>query len=188
VKTRAVLPLLAAVAILSACSVSQGAVTASSDQIPSIQGVGATTGHVTVDNALVLFPPRLRYAAGSDAPLSLVLTNGARTDDRLVSAQSTVARAVEIAPAVAGTTPPTLGCTRSPYRPAPVAEPLTRISSRIAQPLPNGGMVVMTPNCPHLVLVGLKRDLTVVDTVPLRLTLANARTVDLVLPVQTARG
>jgi copper(I)-binding protein len=178
--------LTVASALLSACAVDQGAVAQSSEQVPSIQGVGASTGHVTVDDALVVFPPQLQYAAGSDAPLSLVLTNGARTDDRLVSAYSPAARAVEITPATPGTTPPPLGCVRTPYRPAPPAGPVTRTSTGIARPIPNGGTVIMTANCPHLVLVGVARDLTLTDTVPLRLTFANAGTVALVLPVQTS--
>jgi copper(I)-binding protein len=184
-----VLPLLAglaSVALLSACAVDQGAVAQSSDQVPSIQGVGAAAGHVTVDNALVVFPPQLKYPAGADAPLSLVITNGALTDDRLVSAQSTIARAVEITPPSPGTTPPPLGCVRSPYPPAPPAEPVTPTSTSVARPLPNGGTVIMTPNCPHLLLAGLTRQLTLLDTVTLRLTFANAGTVALVLPVQTS--
>jgi copper(I)-binding protein len=44
----------------------------------------------------------------------------------------------------------------------------------------------MTPNCPHLLLVGLKRELPLLGTVPIQLTFANAGTVDLVLPVQTS--
>ena len=186
---RAAVPLVVltvASALLSACAVDQGAVAQSSEEVPSIQGVGAAAGHVTVDDALVLFPPRLQYPAGSDAPLSLVITNGARTDDRLVSASSPAARAVDITAPAPGTTPPPVGCVRSPYRPAPAAEPVKQPGTAFARPIPNGGMVIMTPNCPHLLLVGLKRDLTLTDTIPLRLTFANAGTVELVLPVQTS--
>ena len=185
-KNRVVLPLVAAVALLSACGVSQGAVMQSSDQVPSIQGVGASAGHVTVDNAMVLFPPRLRYPAGSGAPLSLVITNGAGTDDRLVSASSPVARAVVIAPPTPGTTPPPLGCVLSPNKPVPPAEPGTRTGTAVARPIPDGGTVIMTADCPHLMMVGLKRDLTLLGAAPLRLTFANAGTVNVVLPVQTA--
>jgi copper(I)-binding protein len=167
------------VALLSACGAGQ--VTQTGDQVPAIQGVGASTGHVTVDNALVVFPPRLEYPTGSDAPLSLAVTNGAITDDRLVSAQSDAARAVVMTPAAPGTTPPPLGCVLAANGPEP-----TRTGTTVARPIPNGGTVIMTPNCPHLLLVGLKRDLTLIDTVPLRLTFARAGTVDLVLPVQTA--
>jgi copper(I)-binding protein len=172
-------------ALLSACAVDQGAVAQSSEQVPSVQGVDASTGHVTVDNALVLFSPTLRYAAGSDAPVSLVVTNGALTDDRLVSASSPVARAVEITPAAPGITPPPLGCVLTPYQPAPPAEPVTRTNTAVARPIPNGGTLIMTRDCPHLLLVGLNREVTLLDTVPLRLTFANAGTVELVLPVQT---
>jgi copper(I)-binding protein len=186
---RAALPfvvLAVASALLAACAEDQGAVAQSSEQVPSIQGVGAAAGQVTVDNALVLFPPGPRYAAGSDAPLSLVVTNGALTDDRLVSASSTAARTVEITPAAPGTTPPSLGCVLSPYEPTPPAEPVTETSTAVARPIPNGGTLIMTPDCPHLLLAGLTRDLTLLDTVPLRLTFAHAGTVALVLPVQTS--
>jgi copper(I)-binding protein len=188
-KNRVVLPLIAAtaaVALLSGCGVGKGAVTESSDQIPSIQGVGASAGPVTVDDAMVVFPPRLRYPTGSDAPLSLVITNDAIHNDRLVSAQSDAARAVEITPAAPGTTPPPLGCVRSPSRPKPPAEALTRTSTSVARPIPIGGALIMTADCPHLLLVGLERDVTLTGTVPLRLTFANAGTVDLVLPVHTS--
>jgi copper(I)-binding protein len=171
--------------LLSACAVDQGAVAQSSEQVPSIQGAGATAGPVTVDDALVVFPPGLHYPAGSAAPVSLVLTNDALTGDRLVSARSDAARAVELAPAAPGTTPPALGCVRTPSRPAP-AEPVTRAGTAVTRPLPAGGASLLTSNCPHLLLVGLTRDVTLLDTVPLQLTFANAGTVDLVLPVQTS--
>jgi copper(I)-binding protein len=173
----------ASAALLSACGAGQ--VTQTSDQVPAIQGVGTTAGHVTVDNALVVFPSRLEYPAGSDAPLSLVVTNGASTDDRLVSAHSDAARAVVITPAAPGTTPPSGGCVRSPNQPEPPGGPRPSAPpGSAAQPIPDGSMVTMTPNCPHLLLVGLKSDLTLTDTVPLRLTFASAGTLDLVLPVQ----
>jgi hypothetical protein len=168
-------------ALLSACSAGQ--VTQTSDQVPAVQGVHAVTGHVTVDNAVVVFPPRLRYPAGSDASVSLVLTNGALTGDRLVSARSDAARAVALTPADAGTTPPPLGCVLTPYAPAPQAAPVTRTRTVVSR-IPDGGTVLMTPGCPHLQLVGLTRDVGLTDTVPLRLTFANAGTVALVLPVQ----
>ena len=188
---------VAASALLSACAVDKGAVTQSSEQVASIQGVGASAGHVTVDNALVIFPPRLRYAAGSDVPLSLVITNGAMNDDRLIAAHSPAARAIVVTPAVPGSTPPPLGCVRSPNRPEPLGSPPptaptyaaaspTTAATGLAQPVPHGGAVIMTAECPHLQLVGLKRDLILTDTVPLRLTFATAGTVDLVLPVQTS--
>jgi copper(I)-binding protein len=75
---------------------------------------------------------------------------------------------------------------RSPYQTAPPAEPVTQTSTAVARPIPNTGTVIMTPNCPHLLLVGLKRAVTLADTVPVRLTFANAGTVDLMLPVQAA--
>lgn len=177
---------VASVALLSGCASDQGEVAQSSEQVPSIQGVDAAAGLVTVDDALVVFPRQLQYAAGSDAPLSLVITNDAINDDRLVSARTDAARAVEITPATPGTTPPPLGCVRSPYQPVPPAEPVTRTSTAVARPIPNTGTVIMTPNCPHLLLVGLKRAVTLADTVPVRLTFANAGTVDLMLPVQAA--
>jgi hypothetical protein len=172
--------------LLSACAVGQAAVTQSSEQVPSVQGVGASVGYVTVDDALVLFPPRLRYPAGSDAPLSLALTNGAITDDRLIAADSPAARAVEITPATPGTTPPPGGCVFSPNRPVPSAGSPTPTGGGIAQRIPSGGTAILTANCPHLLLVGLTRQLTLLDTVPVRLTFANAGTVALVLPVQTS--
>jgi copper(I)-binding protein len=182
---RAVLAAAASAALLSACAVDRGAVAESSEQVPSIQGVGGAAGQVTVDDALVVFPPRLQYAAGSDAPLSLVLTNRAATDDELVSASSAAARAVEVTPAMPGTTPPALGCVRAPNPPEPLAS-VPPPTAPVAQPVPNGGSVAMTPNCPHLLLVGLLGDLTVAGSVPLRLTFANAGTVDLLLPVHTS--
>jgi copper(I)-binding protein len=178
--------LTVASALLSACALDEGAVAQSSGQVPSIQGVGAAAGLVTVDDALVVSPRQLQYAAGSDAPLSLVITNGAINDDRLVSVRTDAARAVEIIPATPGTTPPPLGCVQSPYQPAPPAEPVTRASTAVTRPIPNTGTVIMTPNCPHLLLVGLKRELPLLGTVPIQLTFANAGTVDLVLPVQTS--
>jgi copper(I)-binding protein len=197
---RAALPLIAgvtSVALLSACGAGQ--VTQTSDEIPAIQGVGTSAGHVTVDDAMILFPPRLQYPAGADAPLSLVITNGASTDDTLISAHSDAARAVEVTPAAPGTTPPARGCVLAPNLPEPAAEPgpagdaadaaakpLGRTGATLAESVPNGGMAIMTPNCPHLLLVGLKRPLTLLDTVPLQLTFAGAGTVDLVLPVQTS--
>ena len=178
---------LAAVAatgmLLSACGVDKVAVAQSGDQVP-VQGVGAAAGHVTVDDALVVYPPRLTYPAGSDAPLALVVTNGAATDDRLVSAHSDAARAVVVTPAAAGTTPPVGGCVLAPYPPEPAAGPGAPPATAAMQLIPDGATVIMTPGCPHLLLVGLKRDVSLLDTVPIELTFANAGTVDLVLPVQ----
>jgi copper(I)-binding protein len=174
-------------ALLSACGAGQNSQT--SEVVPAVQGVSASAGPVTVADAMIVFPPRPAYPAGSDAPLSLVITNGSLNDDTLVSARSDAASAVVITPAATGTTPPPLGCVRSPYEPGqPPSPAATPDTTTIARTIPNGGTVIMTAGCPHLLLVGLKRDLTLLDTVALRLTFASAGPVDLMLPVHTANS
>ena len=98
----------ASVALLSACGTGQVSQTAM--KVTAVEGVTVRTGHIDVNNATVVFPANARYTAGDDAPLSFVVANDGLTDDRLVSAESSAGRAVVLAPAEAGTTPPPLGC------------------------------------------------------------------------------
>lgn len=98
----------ASVALLSACGTGQVAQTA--QKVAAVEGVSASVGAIDVDNAIVAFPAKLRYAKGSEAPFYLAISNDSLDDDRLIAAHSDAGTAVVLAPAEPGTTPPPLGC------------------------------------------------------------------------------
>lgn len=97
---RAVAGALAAVAgvlLLTGCAAGQHAATA--QQTPVVDGVGASAGAVAVQAAAVTAPSSgTNYAAGSDAPLQLVLLNNGTADDTLVSVSSPAAKQVVLSP------------------------------------------------------------------------------------------
>ena len=76
-----------------------GQITQTSTQVSGVNGGSATVGSIAIrdaefeyaktDNASV-------YARGEDAPLKMSISNGAGTDDKLVSVSSPVARSVKI--------------------------------------------------------------------------------------------
>jgi copper(I)-binding protein len=98
----------ASVALLSACGAGQISQTAM--KVASVEGVSGSLGNIDVDNALVAYPAADRYTRGSSLPVFLTISNDGFTDDRLISVESPAGRAVLLAPALRGTTPPALGC------------------------------------------------------------------------------
>ncbi|WP_254712206.1 copper chaperone PCu(A)C [Streptomyces sp. TRM64462] len=110
-----------------------------------LSGCGATQGefnppgaNARVDSMLIRYahiaePPDGAWEAGADAPVYVWLYNEARTGDRLIGAETTIARSVDVVSAD--------GSARGPL------------------PVPPGTLVELEEGRPHLVLRGLKEQL-----------------------------
>jgi copper(I)-binding protein len=79
--------------LLTGCAAGQIAQTA--DQVPGVDGGQGSVGKVAVHNALLATPDGPNYPKGSDAPLTLWISNDASSDDTLTSI-STSAGTVKI--------------------------------------------------------------------------------------------
>ncbi|AZI58774.1 hypothetical protein EH165_12160 [Nakamurella antarctica] len=80
--------------VLSGCAAGQIAQTA--NQVAAVDGANGDSGKIGVRNVLLATAPTGGYPAGSDIPMSLVITNSALTADKLVSVSTPAAASVKV--------------------------------------------------------------------------------------------
>lgn len=106
---------LVAVLLASGCGAGQRAQTY--QQQTEADTTNDAVGAIAVRNLAVPAPPQgYSYPAGSDAPLQVILVNDGAQPDRLVSASTPAARAVEVVGPQPELTVPSLGASDPAYR------------------------------------------------------------------------
>ncbi|MFC5993739.1 copper chaperone PCu(A)C [Pseudonocardia hispaniensis] len=149
---------------LTGCGAGQIAQTAR--QTPAVSGANVTAGDIAVRNAMITFPDehqhgKVIYPRGGAAPVALVIANQSDTADRLLSASSPVATAVQVT-----------GDTMIPGE----------------QALISGGDATKVPNSRQIdvVLDGLTRDVSPGLDYPIVLVFERAGAVTVDLPVDAS--
>jgi copper(I)-binding protein len=172
-------------AALAIAGCGAGQITQTDTQQPAVNGAYAQAGRVLIRDAALQFPQsgQQAYAAGSNAPLSLVIVNQEPTDDELVSVSSPLASGAQIEGSkviVAGSYLVVGGQEGGAGAETSAAQP----SSATAAAAASGG--VKTPEkMGHatVVLQGLRTNVWAGMTVPVTFTFRNAGQVTVELPI-----
>lgn len=103
--------------------------------------------------------------SGVNSAAFMVLKNNGKVDDRLVSAKSDVAQAVEI-------------------HLSEMKDGVMSMRQVDGVEIPAGGQAELKPGGYHIMLIGIKQNLNLGDVVPLQLTFENAGTVSVLAEVR----
>jgi copper(I)-binding protein len=210
-RNRARLVIGALIAAVAVAGCGAGQITQTSRQVAAVEGANATSGEISVRNAMIEFDEPAHgaaiYPVGGNAPLEMVIVNTGGEIDRLVAASSPVAASVQIsgvlrvpggqaltiegapaAPAVAAA--PAEGApTGTPATPgaapttaSPTTAPPTS-APHAAEPTPVAQPAEGEPGAGHIVLTGLREDVQAGLTYPLILTFERAGEVRFDVPV-----
>jgi copper(I)-binding protein len=83
---RAALTAFGAAVLMTACAAGQQAQTA--EEKPTLDGTEGNVGQISLVNVSLHAPSGTSYAAGSDAPMSIYISNGANSPDKLTNVSS----------------------------------------------------------------------------------------------------
>ena len=119
--SRSVLAGLVVVGGLALTGCGAGQVAQSAVQSPTIDGISAQVGQISIRNLALEYPDQGTYAKGSDARLRLVLVNESVSDDTLIAVRSNVSADVTITAASAGAASGTPTLTAPPPSNTPTA-------------------------------------------------------------------
>lgn len=161
VRPIAVMALIAVMLAVASCSAStsmtggQAAMPPASQ--PTVQGASATAGALQINDAWA------RAAAeGMTGAVYFTVRNTGSTPDRLLKAQSSVAKSVETHTTV-------------------MKDNVMSMQPVDGYDIPAGGELVLKPGGNHIMLVGMNKDVKADDTVTLKLQFEKAGAVDLTL-------
>jgi copper(I)-binding protein len=210
-RNRAKLVIGALIAAVAVAGCGAGQITQTSRQVAAVEGANATSGQISVRNAMIEFDEPAHgaaiYPVDGNAPLEMVIVNTGAEIDRLVAASSPVAASVQIsgvlrvpggqaltiegAPAAPAVAPaPAEGApTGTPATPgaapttaSPTTAPPTS-APPAAEPTPVAQPAEGEPGAGHIVLTGLREDVQAGLTYPLILTFERAGEVRFDVPV-----
>jgi copper(I)-binding protein len=184
---------------LSACS--SGQVNQTSEQVRDKVGATARVGQLTLRGVTLAYPPTGSYAQGGEAVLQAAIVNQGGKPDTLVSikgpdfqgvrvtgtgSQATAPLGSTAAPAAttaaagttAASTTPSGSATSGASSPATAATlPSEAPSSAANIQIPSETVILLGRNAPHVSLVGLTRQITPAQAVPMTFTFRGAGSV-----------
>lgn|GEM_PF-1145774 len=178
---------------LTGCAAGQEALT--SHMISGADGVSADQGTIGIRAAAIGPAASGSYAAGSSAPLQVVLVNNGTAADSLTSVSSAAAGAVQLSTGGAGTATgaSTNSSSDSSASSSSSANPSASDSSAPSPsrptstpiPVPPGTSVQVgfTPGGPSAILTGLTAQLYPAQTIPVTFTFASGVQIDVKLSV-----
>jgi copper(I)-binding protein len=119
--SRSVLAGLVVVAGLALAGCGAGQVSQTAVQSPTIDGISAQVGTMSIRNLALEYPDQGAYEKGSDARLRMVIANDNSTGDTLIAVRSNVSSDVTITAAADGAAPATPTLTAPPPSGTPTA-------------------------------------------------------------------
>jgi copper(I)-binding protein len=119
--SRSVLAGLVVVGGLALTGCGAGQVSQTAVQSPTIDGISAQVGTMSIRNLALEYPDQGKYAKGSDARLRMVIANDGSSGDTLTAVRSNVSADVTIAAAASGAASGTPTLTAPPPSDTPTA-------------------------------------------------------------------